>query len=158
MKKVSIGRYIFGIFTAIIAVLAGFVVSLVFWVLRTWANLKVDELIYQLNAPMQGTNKDIIIDAVKCCVPVMVLCLAAVVVLFILLRNKKAFWIVMPVIIIISLAAGAAVLKHAWDKLEVSEYLENKDKDTGFIDGNYVSPCSGSMPSADYEGHNGFVY
>ena len=46
MKKVSIGRYIFGIFTAIIAVLAGFIVSLVFWVLRTWANLKADELIY----------------------------------------------------------------------------------------------------------------
>lgn len=58
MKKVSIGRYIFGIFTAIIAVLAGFIVSLVFWVLRTWANLKADELIYQLNAPMQGTNKE----------------------------------------------------------------------------------------------------
>ena len=63
MKKVSIGRYIFGIFTAIIAVLAGFVVSLVFWVLRTWANLKADELIYQFNAPMQGTNKEMIMDA-----------------------------------------------------------------------------------------------
>ena len=142
MKKVSIGRYIFGIFTAIIAVLAGFVVSLVFWVLRTWANLKADELIYQLNAPMQGTNKEMIMDAVKSCVPVMILCLAAVIVLFVLLRNKKIFWIVMPAVIIISLAAGAGVLNHAWNKLEVSEYLENKDKDTGFIDGNYISPSS----------------
>lgn len=142
MKKVSIGRYIFGIFTAIIAVLAGFVVSLVFWVLRTWANLKADELIYQLNAPMQGTNKEMIMDAVKSCVPVMLLCLAAVIVLFVLLRNKKIFWIVMPAVIIISLAAGAGVLNHAWNKLEVSEYLENKDKDTGFIDGNYISPSS----------------
>ncbi|MFR2711124.1 MAG: glycoside hydrolase family 3 N-terminal domain-containing protein [Frisingicoccus sp.] len=142
MKKVSIGRYIFGIFTAIIAVLAGFIVSLVFWVLRTWANLKADELIYQLNAPMQGTNKEMIMDAVKSCVPVMILCLAAVIVLFVLLRNKKIFWIVMPAVIIISLAAGAGVLNHAWNKLEVSEYLENKDKDTGFIDGNYISPSS----------------
>ena len=87
MKKVSIGRYIFGIFTAIIAVLAGFIVSLVFWVLRTWANLKADELIYQLNAPMQGTNKEMIMDAVKSCVPVMILCLAAVIVLFVLLLS-----------------------------------------------------------------------
>lgn len=83
-----------------------------------------------------------IMDAVKSCVPVMILCLAAVIVLFVLLRNKKIFWIVMPAVIIISLAAGAGVLNHAWNKLEVSEYLENKDKDTGFIDGNYISPSS----------------
>ena len=89
MKKVGIGRYIMCVFTAIIVILAGFIVSLVFWVLRTWANLKADELIYQLNAPMEGTNTDIIMDAVKSCVPVMILCLAAVIGLFILFRKKK---------------------------------------------------------------------
>ena len=145
MKKVGIGRYVVCVFTAIIAILAGLVVSLVFWVLRTWANLKADELIYQLNAPMEGTNTDIIMDAVKSCVPVMILCLAAVIGLFIIFRKKKLFWLVMPLVIIASLAAAAGALKHGWDELEMTEYLENKDKDTGFIDGNYISPSSIQM-------------
>ena len=145
MKKVSIGRYIVGFFTAVIAILAGLIVSLVFWVLRTWANLKADELIYQLNAPMEGTNTDIIMDAVKSCVPIMILCLAAVIGLFILFRKKKLFWLVMPLVVIASVAAAAGALKHGWDKLEMTEYLENKDKDTGFIDGNYISPSSIQM-------------
>lgn len=117
MKKVSIGRYIVGFFTAVIAILAGLIVSLVFWVLRTWANLKADELIYQLNAPMEGTNTDIIMDAVKSCVPIMILCLAAVIGLFILFRKKKLFWLIMPLVIIVSLAASAGAFKYGWDKL-----------------------------------------
>ena len=86
--------------------------------------------------------RDSIMDAVKSCVPVMILCLAAVIGLFILFRKKKLFWLVMPLVVIASLAAAAGAFKYGWDKLEMTEYLENKDKDTGFIDGNYISPSN----------------
>ena len=34
------------------------------WMLHTWNNLKMSELMYQLKAPIAGTNKDMIVDFV----------------------------------------------------------------------------------------------
>lgn len=43
------------------------------WVLYTWGLLSIDEIIYHMKAPLEGTNTDIIIDGINACVPIAVL-------------------------------------------------------------------------------------
>ena len=45
------------IFWGMLAVLLG---CSVFWMFKTWPKLNMDELLYQLNAPMEGTDLSMI--------------------------------------------------------------------------------------------------
>ena len=44
------------------------------WMLKTWANLSIDELIYHLKAPLEGTNNEMIIDYLReCLLPTLII-------------------------------------------------------------------------------------
>ena len=142
-EKTGIVRYICVIFTCVIGILSGLIVALIRWVFQTWNHLNADELFYQLKAPMQGTNQDMIWDAVFFCVPWMILFLLIIIVVFLLVKDKdgKYFWLTMAGTIIICIGTVAGSLYYAWQRLDITAYMENKDKFAGFIDQNYVSPA-----------------
>lgn len=58
------------------------------WMFDTWSNLTMDELMYQLNAPFDGTNSDMVMDFVYHCVPPALLVLILVIVLLIYFRKN----------------------------------------------------------------------
>ena len=44
------------------------------WMFKTWTNLTMDELVYHLTAPLEGTNTDMIKDYCnECAVPVLLI-------------------------------------------------------------------------------------
>ena len=143
-EKISIGRYIYAVLIVILAVLAGLSVGLIGWMFKTWPYLSADELLYQLTAPIEGTNQDMVMEAVLFCLPFMIIGLILVVVLFLLLRKRKSwiFWLLMSLILAVSLGGIAVPIYYAWQRLELTDYFESQEKATYFIDDNYVFPSN----------------
>lgn len=60
------------------------------WMLETWENLTMDELVYHLNAPLDGTNSDMIWQYVfKCIVPTIIILIVIGTIMVILKKKEK---------------------------------------------------------------------
>mgnify|MGYP006967517375 CR=1 FL=1 len=59
----------------IISVLGFILYNLGNWVLDTWGLLSIDEIIFHLKVPLDGTNSDVVLDGINACVPLAVLVL-----------------------------------------------------------------------------------
>lgn len=112
------------------------------WVMSTWANLSMSELMYQLSAPIAGTSDGIILDAVVQCVIPAVLIIALVSVLFWKARTRK---IVYRAVLAGSVALSAAAMFFTktivWNTLAVDEYLNYQSSPSTFIEDHYVDPA-----------------
>ena len=78
-KIKSIGYGFYCILMIIISVIGWILYNLGNWVLETWGLLSIDEIIFHLKVPLEGTNSDVVMDGVRACLPM------AVIVLFVCL-------------------------------------------------------------------------
>ena len=123
-----------------ILLLAGLIlVFLARWVFSTWAGLRMDELIFQLKAPIEGTGDGIVMKGViSSLLPAIGLTALFFAAVF-FLRDKRG----------ILLRAGAALGlfliviagSYAWKKLDLSGYMRNQMDESRFIEENYVDPA-----------------
>lgn len=141
-KLFFIGRMIAGTVVCLLTMFAGLSIGLIRWVFATWSNLSASELLYQLKAPVEGTNKEMIREAVMYCLPWILGFLAVGILIVVWSRRKKAwiFWMMMGVEVLMSVSVVALVLRYAWKRLELTDYINSQSLETGFIDSNYVSP------------------
>ena len=112
------------------------------WGLTTWGELDIDEIIFQLQAPLAGTGNGMIRDyIVKAVLPT-----AAVMVFYILglrlLKNKKLRIGFLCVCLLAALTAGVMTRNYVWKRLKVSEWIVNQENESTFIEENYVDPQS----------------
>ena len=137
------------ILTGVAAVLSVFFITVsvllaasITWMFQTWNHLTMDELMYQLQAPMDGTNRNMIMDYIKSCIPITVIVLIAAILLLVLIRKKKVIYRTAVVILFVGAAAIIAYyIAMAWDRLDVGNYTENQSTYSEFIDANYVDPA-----------------
>ena len=140
-KIKSIGYGFYCILMIIISVLGFILYNLGNWVLDTWGLLSIDEIIFHLKVPLDGTNSDVVLDGINACVPLAVLVLFLSIFLIIGLRNKhgKCMIALFLVAVIACGSAGKAACK-VYDELDVKEYLASQKKESHFIEQNYVDP------------------
>lgn len=141
----------YGFWTTVFVVLVCTVAALLFfsvrWVFRTWPNLKMDELMYQLTAPTEGTASDMYwAYFYQAGIPTIV-CLIVFVILAITLsyaskqfRNKGKVALCICSVICIGLS-----LAETNTKLDATKYFENKGEGSTFIESNYVDPKDVSL-------------
>lgn len=141
----------YGFWTTVFVVLVCTVAALLFfsvqWVFRTWPNLKMDELMYQLTAPTEGTASDMYwAYFYQVGIPTIV-CLIVFVILAITLsyaskqfRNKGKVALCICSVICIGLS-----LAETNTKLDATKYFENKGEGSTFIESNYVDPKEVSL-------------
>ena len=137
------------ILTGVAAVLSVFFITVsvllaasITWMFQTWNHLTMDELMYQLQAPMDGTNRNMIMDYIKSCIPITVIVLIAAILLLVLIRKKKVIYRMAVVILFVGAAAIIAYyIAMAWDRLDIGNYTENQSTYSEFIDVNYVDPA-----------------
>lgn len=122
------------------AVSAALIARVLRWVLKTWKHLSMEELVYQLKAPIQGTNVSMIKDCVKFCLPVMVIILAVVILLMVKMRGKVKYHRLMGGIFLLSVMVIFGFCGYAWKRLEIGEYLKNQGTYSTFLDEHYVKP------------------
>lgn len=141
----------YGFWTTVFVILVCTVAALLFfsaqWVFRTWPNLKMDELMYQLTAPTEGTASDMYwAYFYQAGIPTIV-CLIVFVILAITLsyaskqfrnKGKVALCICSAICIGLSLAETNT-------KLDATKYFENKGEGSTFIESNYVDPKDVSL-------------
>ncbi len=146
MKKITKdkkGLKIIGIVCSfIIVTLAVLICFSIKWMFDTWINLSMDELIYHLTAPLEGTNKEMIWQYVRACVVPTVLIMTGITVLVLFERNReKPCWrVIAVVVVVISILAQTCSVYGAWKKLDISGYMANQGEVSTFIDDNYVDP------------------
>ena len=109
------------------------------WMLETWENLTMDELVYHLNAPLDGTNSDMIWQYVfKCIVPTIIILIVIGTIMVILKKKKKRIGYIYIIVLIASVAILLIYGYTAWKKLDIVDYMSGQGKMSTFIDDNYV--------------------
>ena len=150
MGKISIYakralRVLLTILSVLLAVLATIITCSLKWMFDTWSNLTMDELIYHLTSPLEGTNDAMIKEyVVKCIVPAVVILLVLAVILT-AFRKKKRYYAVMAGAIVLSVSVSALSVHGAWQALDVGNYVADRETYSTFIDDNYISPADVEM-------------
>ena len=131
------------VLSTILALLASLLAFSAKWMFKTWTNLTMDELVYHLTAPLEGTNTDMIKDYCnECAVPV-ILILGCI--LFAIAANRKHTGSLKKIAIVCSAGAVAVTgitVGVTWNGLDVSNYMKGQSTYSTFIDDNYVDPSS----------------
>lgn len=133
----NIGKVVSGI----ISVLAILICFSIKWMLETWANLTMDELVYHLNSPLEGTNSDMIWQYVfKCIVPTIIIIMVITAIMIIFKKKKKRTGYICIVVLIASVTILVLYGYTAWKKLDIGDYMSGQSEISSFIDDNYVDP------------------
>ena len=132
------------IVVTILTTLAALLFFTVKWLFHTWPNLKMDELIYQLTAPVEGTGTDMYWQFFcQAGIPT-IICLIIVIgiMIFIAYASNKVRVIAKRVLVVISILCMGIAGVTFNNQLDVKEYLSSKGEDSTFIEENYVDPSS----------------
>lgn len=111
------------------------------WVMDTWGLLSIDEIIFHLTVPIEGTNSDVIMDGINACLPLVVLIVLFMIAFAVGMRKHKLkLAISLLLITCICAGSGAKAAYQMYSDLEVGEYLRSQKEDNSFIETNYVDP------------------
>ena len=139
LKKIGL---VIGNFCIIILIaLSTMMCTSISWMFETWPYLNMQELMFQIQSPITGTNRDIINDYVFSCIPITVIVLIVLVGVMITLRKRKKLYIaVTSGMLLLSVSFGVGFFCSAWNRLDVHAYIENSNTYSNFIDTNYTDP------------------
>ena len=145
MKKslLLVKRILCGMGTILAVLLSGLAFVIYFgvqWMFDTWNNLTMDELVFHLTAPLEGTNEEMVWQFLDVCVAPAALVLILVVILFIVSRKRKRYYVIMGPGIIVPLIMSCRSVYGAWDQLDAGDYVKNQGTYSTFIDDYYVNP------------------
>lgn len=128
----------------VLAVILVFISTLVMfsvrWLLETWSELTVDEIIYHMVAPLQGTSTAMVQQYIlHCTAPASVI---TILLIFILVayRKRKFYGFALTFAFISSFFTTGFTVANAWDELDIGTYIVSQLKESKFIDDNYRDP------------------
>ena len=161
--KASSKRHL-GIFTSILAVLFFGIGTLLYfvvqWLIKTWPNLKMDELMYEATAPLEGTGSNMISAFIQQSVVPMTICIAiAIVVIVILTKAGKIFRRIGKCILVVASCICIAIAGTTfWDHLDVGTYVENQTTTSDFIETEYVDPSTTNLTFPETKRNLIYIY
>lgn len=126
--------------TAVFAFIAPLLLFSAWWMFRTWKNLTMDELVFHLTGPLEGTNTDLIREYVLQCVLPTIIIFVAVIILLVIFRKKKYFYLFDGVLLTGLILISFGTFYATGNKLNLSEYLESQGTYSEFVDNNYANP------------------
>ena len=124
-----------------VAFLATLLILSIGWMFDTWSNLSMDELIYHLTTPLDGTNMDMIFDYMNICVAPAIVVFLTLLIAYIGLRRKKKYYILMVISAVVSMAMAVPTVLNAVDRLDAANFVASKGENSTFIEDYYVSPA-----------------
>lgn len=128
------------ILTVFIAGLSVLLALSVRWMFATWTNLSMDELVYHLTAPLDGTNTDMIWDYVRVCAVPTILVIFFLILILIAWRKKEKVHLFRGIINLVALVGIIVMVGYTWTELGVGDYLKDQNTESKFIEDEYVDP------------------
>jgi len=110
------------------------------WLLSTWSELTVDEIIYHMVAPLQGTSTAMLNEYIKHCTVPAVLVSIVLIAIFFVYRKKRAYGYALVLAFASSFFTTGFTVINAWDDLDLGTYIVSQFEKSTFIDDNYVDP------------------
>lgn len=140
MKKGKVKRYICNSVWVTLIGFATLVIVSIWWVLNKWQHLSMEEVVYQLKSPLQGTSTDIIWEYIRVCIP-FVLAIIGGCIIFILLKEKIIKYKIFKRVITFGVVLAVITsMVRFWTRLDISAFIKNQTNYSTFIDDNYVNP------------------
>ncbi len=110
------------------------------WLLATWSELTVDEIIYHMVAPLQGTSTAMLKEYIlHCSIPAFLVSMI-VIAMFMIFRKKRAYGYALMISFAGAFFTTGFTVANAWDDLDIGNYLVSQFETSDFIDQNYVDP------------------
>ena len=78
------------VLTVMFALIAPLLLCSMWWMFRTWDNLSMDELMFHLDSPVEGTNTDMVREYIAECLLPAILILLVVVLLLVVCSKRNA--------------------------------------------------------------------
>lgn len=129
------------------------------WMLATWAHLDMEELVYHLKAPLEGTSKDVLWSYVWSCGMISFAVLAILIALFIILRHRKKVEIILGCICIaLGIALSSYSLYNVWTTLDIDTYLHIQNSYSTLIEDNYVNPSQTTITFPEKKRNLIYIY
>lgn len=144
-KKLEVGIFlIYGFLVALVSALGLIILGLANWVMDTWGLLSIEEIIFHLKVPLEGTNTDMVVEGVNACLPVAALVFLMMIVFSVGMRKnrKRIAAVCLFLVMCISVEYGVQAAYGLYTELEVEEYLESQKEESTFIQDEYVDPRS----------------
>ncbi|MDO5133522.1 MAG: LTA synthase family protein [Eubacteriales bacterium] len=128
------------------------------WGLTTWGELDMDEIVFQLQQPIKGTESSILTGyLVKGLLPP-VLITVLYIVLQILLRKKKRRWIFTVCAFAASVTAAFFIKGYIWERLRLEEWLEGRRSWSTFVEENYTDPAEAELTFPEKKRNLIYIY
>lgn len=115
------------------------------WAFTTWNGLRMDELLFQLRAPLEGTGDGIITKGVLSSVLPALALTCIFLFLFRIADKKRCGSYVLAAGALLGVVLIFGSVRYAWEKLDLEEYFENQSDESTFIEDNYVDPADVSI-------------
>ena len=113
------------------------------WIFVTWPNLSMDELVFTINSPLEGTGNGMIVDYCKqCIVPTVIIFVCLLIVRILVCKFYKKMQKVEGIALLVSAIVFAVFGGIAWKRLDIGDYLASNGQYSEFIDDNYVDPST----------------
>lgn len=128
------------------------------WAFNNWGEIDINEIIFQLQMPLEGTGNGMVGDfLLKALVPSVVV-LAVYIILMILLKKGKKRLICACAFLAAVIVAGIAVQRMVWDRLELDRWLAGQNVKSSFIEDNYVNPTAVDIAFPEKKRNLIFIY
>ncbi len=142
MKK--FGKVLLKILAVLLIFLVAMLAFAALWTMDTWQNNTMDQIMFHITSPVEGTSSDIIVGFVlKVLLPSIAVTAAAVIVKLVL-KKKEAKQKTLRTANIVTAVALAAFLGVSvflfMNKYKVIEYFSTKSVNSDFIKDNYADP------------------
>ena len=129
-KTKKAGRILLAVFAVLIGTLGVLLFTSERWMRKTWPNLSMEELVYQLKAPIAGTSHDLLMSYICSSALIAAAALILLILVSIFLREKRKAHVAFGMICI---AAGAASIVYSindvWAALDVkSEHVQYRGR------------------------------
>ena len=126
---------------SILVFLASYTTLTYRWSQNTWSDLTINEIMYHLMMPMEGTGSSMLVShIVKCLIPSLIIT-AAVIIAVIILKKKITYTgYVKGIAAALSVLIISNTVASFWKNMDVSGYMNNQSSYSSFIDENYVDP------------------
>lgn len=123
------------------------IAALIRWAFRTWPNLKLEELRYEIAAPLTGTGGGLIQSAVlQCAVPALLVLIAlAVLVRILSKKHPDALSRVLFVCCTSAVFLAVSSLIIGAEKLDLAGYISRMGKNYTYIEDRYVYPDNAGL-------------
>lgn len=110
------------------------------WLYDTFGHLSLDEIIFHLKVPMEGTNADVIWDYIGTCLWKIVMLTATLSIVLIYMLKKSERKRIMAISIVIPTIILGISINNVVTATDLTTYIKNQKNNSTFIESEYVDP------------------